>query len=204
VSLPADSEHTNVLEGQETKKKQKQTGTELKMNGNYAPSANVNPGNSYLDLPAGQKSPPPSTYYPSSSGPPESSSYSVPSYSANPDVYSMKSPPTNVPPSGAAIKNPLASLQSAKRKRLPQDKVGQLEDRIALDPRDADAWLALIKEHQAKGKIADARETYERFLRVFPDLVLNTPAHQNPSLIVFVLTYVCGRPLSGEIMPIWN
>ena len=174
------------------------------MNGNYEPSANVNPGNSYLDLPAGLKSPPSSAYYPSSSAPPDPSSYSVPPYSATPDVYSMKSPPTNVPPSGAAIKNPLASLQSAKRKRLPQDKVGQLEDRIALDARDADAWLALIKEHQAKGKIADARETYERFLRVFPDLVPNTPPDQNPSLIVFVLTHVCTRPLSGEIMPIWN
>jgi cleavage stimulation factor subunit 3 len=54
---------------------------------------------------------------------------------------------------------------------LPQDKVGQLEDRIALDARDADAWLALIGEHQAKGKISDARNTYERFFKVFPDLV---------------------------------
>ena len=68
-------------------------------------------------------------------------------------------------------KNPLASLPVAKRKRLPQDKVGQLEDRIALDARDADAWLSLIREHQVKGKITDARNTYERFFKVFPDLV---------------------------------
>jgi DNA-binding SARP family transcriptional activator len=66
-------------------------------------------------------------------------------------------------------------LQSAKRKRLPQDKVGQLADRIALDARDADAWLALIKEHQAKGKVTDARETYEQFLKIFPDLVPISP-----------------------------
>jgi len=94
----------------------------------------------------------------------------------------MKSQPTSnpalhpPPPSSSSSispvsRNPLASLQSAKRKRLPQDKVGQLEDRIALDARDADAWLALIKEHQAKGKISDARNTYERFFKVFPDLV---------------------------------
>jgi cleavage stimulation factor subunit 3 len=90
----------------------------------------------------------------------------------------MKSPPTaNPPPSSisppAPARNPLASLQSAKRKRLPQDKVGQLEDRIALDARDADAWLGLIQEYQAKGKISDARNTYERFFKVFPDLVDN-------------------------------
>ena len=101
---------------------------------------------------------------------------------STPDVYSMKSQPTSnpalhpPPPSSSSSispvsRNPLASLQSAKRKRLPQDKVGQLEDRIALDARDADAWLALIKEHQAKGKISDARNTYERFFKVFPDLV---------------------------------
>lgn len=86
---------------------------------------------------------------------------------------SVKSPTadrhTISPP--APAKNPLSSIQAAKRKRLPQDKVGQLEDRIALDSRDADAWLALIKEHQAKGKITDARNTYERFFNVFPDLV---------------------------------
>lgn len=85
---------------------------------------------------------------------------------------SVKSPSADRPSlSHSAARNSLASLPSAKRKRLPQDKVGQLEDRIALDARDADAWLALIGEHQAKGKISDARNTYERFLKVFPDLV---------------------------------
>ena len=90
-------------------------------------------------------------------------------------MYSVRSPPADrpslSPPIAAAARNPLASLQSARRKRLPQDKVGQLEDRIALDARDADAWLALIGEHQAKGKTSDARNTYERFFKVFPDLV---------------------------------
>ena len=100
----------------------------------------------------------------------------VTSHSSTPDLISLKSPTADRPslsPSSttAPARNPLASLQSAKRKRLPQDKVGQLEDRIALDARDADAWLALIAEHQAKGKISDARNTYERFFKVFPDLV---------------------------------
>jgi DNA-binding SARP family transcriptional activator len=76
---------------------------------------------------------------------------------------------------------------------LPQDKVGQLEDRIALDARDADAWLALIGEHQAKGKISDARNTYERFFKLFPDLVR-----------LIVKLRLIFRLLNGRIMPIWS
>lgn len=99
------------------------------------------------------------------------------------------------PPARTTLaRNPLASLQSAKRKRLPQDKVGQLEDRIALDSRDADAWLGLIGEYQAKGKISDARNTYERFFKVFPDLVCSR----------FSFGRLIGRLLNGEIMQIWN
>jgi cleavage stimulation factor subunit 3 len=124
------------------------------------------------------------------------------SHASAPGVYSMKSPPTSnpAPPSispsitTAPARNPLASLSSAKRKRLPQDKVGQLEDRIALDARDADAWLALIREHQTKGKISDARNTYERFFTIFPDLV-------GPFSAPLVLIV---RLLSGRIMQIWN
>jgi hypothetical protein len=78
---------------------------------------------------------------------------------------------------------------------LPQDKVGQLEDRIALDARDADAWLALIGEHQAKGKISDARNTYERFFKVFPDLV------RLPFICRLILGFcmekVCGYGIDG-------
>jgi cleavage stimulation factor subunit 3 len=87
------------------------------------------------------------------------------SHSSNPETNTIKSP------SMSSARNPISSIQSARRKRLPQDKVGQLEDRIALDARDADAWLALIKEYQTKGKIGDARNTYERFFKIFPDLV---------------------------------
>jgi cleavage stimulation factor subunit 3 len=59
-----------------------------------------------------------------------------------------------------------------KRKRLPQDTVGRLEDRIAEDPRgDVPAWLALIAEHKRKGKFDDARAVYERFFQVFPQAV---------------------------------
>src|SRR5579871_1607799 len=74
-----------------------------------------------------------------------------PSHASTPDVYPVKSHSVNCPSlSSPAARSSLASLPSAKRKRLSQDKVGQLEDRIALDARDADAWLALIGEHQEK------------------------------------------------------
>ena len=62
-----------------------------------------------------------------------------------------------------------ASLPKA---RLPQDRVGILEDRIAEDPRgDIEAWLSLIEEHRRRHKHDDARAVFERFLKVFPSSV---------------------------------
>ncbi|KTW27222.1 cleavage polyadenylation factor subunit RNA14 [Pneumocystis jirovecii RU7] len=60
------------------------------------------------------------------------------------------------------------SLKTHKRKRLSHDRVGQLEDQIAFDERDSSSWLKLIKEYQNRNKIDQARNTYERFLKVFP------------------------------------
>lgn len=67
---------------------------------------------------------------------------------------------------------PTTSLPKA---RLPQDRVGILEDRIAEDPRgDIEAWLSLIEEHRRRHKHDDARAVFERFLKVFPTSVSNT------------------------------
>lgn len=58
---------------------------------------------------------------------------------------------------------------SASRGRLPHDRVGILQDRIDEDPRgDIPAWLELIAEHRNRNRLDNARETYERFLKVFP------------------------------------
>ncbi|QSL65932.1 hypothetical protein MERGE_003069 [Pneumocystis wakefieldiae] len=62
----------------------------------------------------------------------------------------------------------MSSLKTNKRKRLSQDRVGQLEDLIALDDKDASSWLKLIMEYKDKNKIEEARSVYERFLKVFP------------------------------------
>ncbi|CAZ83898.1 unnamed protein product [Tuber melanosporum] len=80
--------------------------------------------------------------------------------------------PVNAPSTAVPVQSPVQKGNANvanKRKRLPQDIVGQLEDRIAEDPRgDIDAWLALIEEHRKKGKFDDVRAVYERFFVVFP------------------------------------
>lgn len=61
---------------------------------------------------------------------------------------------------------------SIPKARLPHDRVGILEDRIAEDPKgDVDAWLNLINEHRRRNKVEDARAVYERFFKIFPSAV---------------------------------
>ena len=61
---------------------------------------------------------------------------------------------------------------SLPKQRLPQDRIGILEDRVAEDPRgDIEAWQSLIEEHRRRHKIDDARAVYERFFKVFPTAV---------------------------------
>jgi cleavage stimulation factor subunit 3 len=72
-------------------------------------------------------------------------------------------------PSATPVTPPVASLPKA---RLPQDRVGIFEDRIAEDPRgDIDAWLSLIEEHRRRHKYDEARAVYDRFFNVFPSAV---------------------------------
>lgn len=91
------------------------------------------------------------------------------------------------PPLSTSHRSPLASNASASgtplnfsaessfplpKTRLPQDRVGILEDRIADDPRgDIDAWLSLISELHSRNKLDDARVVYERFFKIFPSSV---------------------------------
>lgn len=88
--------------------------------------------------------------------------------------------PANTSHSFPQLKDPASSTAeptntsnaAAPRVRLPHDRIGILEDRIKEDPRGAvDAWLNLIGEHRKRGKIEDARNTYERFLLAFPSAV---------------------------------
>jgi cleavage stimulation factor subunit 3 len=95
-------------------------------------------------------------------------------------------PASLVPVAGATSSTPTPSVplatntseQSRSRAtampkvRLPTDTIGLLEDRIADDERgDIDAWLSLIDEHRTKNRLDEARNVYERYLKVFPTAV---------------------------------
>lgn len=62
-----------------------------------------------------------------------------------------------------------ASLPKA---RLPQDRIGILNDRIQEDPRgDIEAWLSLIEEQRKRHKYDEARDAFNRFLEQIPTAV---------------------------------
>lgn len=89
-----------------------------------------------------------------------------------PPVSALSAPAPTVSAQNSVQKGATVFTAINKRKRLPQDIVGQLEDRIAEDPRgDIDAWMTLIEEHRKKGKLDEARAVYERFFVVFPAAV---------------------------------
>jgi cleavage stimulation factor subunit 3 len=86
-----------------------------------------------------------------------------------PDVMTISTRPF------AAPVTPAPTSASLPKTRLPQDRVGMLEDRIAEDPRgDIEAWLSLIEEHRRRHKHEEARATFERFLKIFPSSVSRT------------------------------
>ena len=71
-----------------------------------------------------------------------------------------------VPASAPVAADPATSLPKA---RLPHDRLGILEDRIAEDEKgDLQAWLELIEEHRRRGKLDEVRKVYDRFFEVFP------------------------------------
>ncbi|KAI9728344.1 MAG: mRNA 3'-end-processing protein rna14 [Chrysothrix sp. TS-e1954] len=81
-------------------------------------------------------------------------------------VESSKDVPAVQVPSAAS---PKENVKPLPRARLPQDKIGMLEDRIKEDPKgDLDAWMTLINEYKRRNKVDDVRATYNRFLEVFP------------------------------------
>jgi cleavage stimulation factor subunit 3 len=108
-------------------------------------------------------------------------SLNAPSVSDSRAASNTPLPPTQSPsvPMTTEQRNPSISLPKV---RLPQDRVGQLEDRIAEDPRgDVDAWLELINEYRMKNRLEDARAVYARFFKLFPSAVSSTPININNS-----------------------
>lgn len=82
-----------------------------------------------------------------------------------------------LPADSAASVNPssqtfAAAQPPSSKARLPQDRIGILEDRIQEDTRgDLDAWLNLLGEYRRRDKLDEARAVYARFFKVFPHAV---------------------------------
>lgn len=99
----------------------------------------------------------------------------------------------------------------ASKGRLAHDRVGMLEDRIREDPRgDIPAWLELIAEHRGRSRLDSARETYERFLKLFP-MAVSLPLLPFLVLPFFFLlarykiaNRIHIRPTNGWLMPAWS
>lgn len=51
------------------------------------------------------------------------------------------------------------------------DRYAKLESRIAADPWDTDAWIALLGEAMRKGEPSVVQDAFERFLKQFPTSV---------------------------------
>lgn len=98
-----------------------------------------------------------------------------------------------------ASQNDTAPAMLIPKARLPHDRIGILEDRIHEDPRgDMDAWLSLIDEFRKRGKLDEARATYERFFVVFPAAVSYRPR------ISLLPTDTLTRPRNGLRMLKWK
>ena len=97
---------------------------------------------------------------------------SIPSTLANGNTPVPDSTKTGASAQPSTAPVPSTSTASLPKARLPQDRVGILEDRIAEDPRgDIEAWLSLIEEHRRRHKHDDARAVFERFFKLFPTAV---------------------------------
>lgn len=84
-------------------------------------------------------------------------------------------PPPDTAPTPAQQESEMVSkpatpaATSLPKARLPHDRIGILEDRIAEDEKgDIQAWLELIDEHRKRGKLDEVRKVYDRFFVVFP------------------------------------
>ncbi|KAF2760874.1 hypothetical protein EJ05DRAFT_497446 [Pseudovirgaria hyperparasitica] len=100
-------------------------------------------------------------------------STSVPAETSAPaKVYSTAAPPDPSTTTTASADTAALIPSSFPKGRLPQDRIGILEDRIKEDPRgDIDAYLSLIAEYRKRNKLDDARAIYTRFFEKFPQAV---------------------------------
>ncbi|ANB15701.1 Rna14p [Sugiyamaella lignohabitans] len=75
-----------------------------------------------------------------------------------------------IPPASAVslTRLPPGTALPTKRKRLPNDTIGILEDEIEENPEDIDKWSPLVRELKAKDKVDSLRNAFERMVVYFP------------------------------------
>jgi cleavage stimulation factor subunit 3 len=100
----------------------------------------------------------------SSALPPGSGATPVTAETPAPALTDIQAPVSDTRPN---VNGPFPS--AVPRTRLAHDTIGILEDRIKEDPRgDPNAYLDLISEYKSRNKQDEVRQTYERYLAVFP------------------------------------
>ncbi|KAG0375773.1 mRNA 3'-end-processing protein rna14 [Mortierella sp. AD032] len=82
----------------------------------------------------------------------------------------MKSPATVEDSNQASRANSVDSSSAPVKTDIVPTTAGAsaLEQRIAEDSFDADAWLTLLNDAEKEGEVVRVRDVYERFLKVFP------------------------------------
>lgn len=107
--------------------------------------------------------------------------------SSTAEASTSGSPAPAPAPAGASATEDAANGDAhpvLKRKRLPQDLVGRLEDCIELNPYDAKNYFSLIQEFKSKDKLDSCRQTYERLLTLYSTTVsLYLDAFPNISVV---------------------
>lgn len=59
-------------------------------------------------------------------------------------------------------------MSRVRKARLPNDTAGILEDRIADDAQDFQAYNDLIDHFRSKGKTDESRHVYEQLVKILP------------------------------------
>ncbi|EPQ28874.1 uncharacterized protein PFL1_03676 [Pseudozyma flocculosa PF-1] len=89
-----------------------------------------------------------------------------------PTTTSTATPPAPTRATAMAIPTAPAAMRSSQSQTQTQmtagDRKKMLEERVRNEPRDGEAWLALIEEAQNREDMDDTRRLYDGFFKTFP------------------------------------
>lgn len=88
------------------------------------------------------------------------------------EVAKSPTPQVVTPEVPTALPQQIVSTQGQTLKlsqMTPEQRRHVFEERVQAEPRDGEAWLALIEEAQSRGDLDATRGVYTRFFKVFPN-----------------------------------